>query len=75
MRNKLVSNLQSGDMIDLFGDAFADPNKDPSRSFKFEFETVLEVKQETHDCFRVDFESGFSCGFPPNHEVRIGFEL
>jgi hypothetical protein len=81
---RYVRDLQPGDRVDLEGDAFADPDYIPSGEdapegymgsrFQFEFERVMEVEQETPDCIRVDFESGFSCGFPPDHLVDVDGE-
>lgn len=73
-----VDQLRPGDRVDLEGDAIADPYENPEDSehpeFQFEFERVLEVERETPDCIRVDFESGFSCGFPPDHLVDVDGE-
>jgi hypothetical protein len=69
-----IQDLLPGDFVDLFNDKFADPNSTPDKGFKgfeFEFEIVLEVVPETATCTRIDFESGFSCGFPPDHQVKI----
>ncbi len=39
--------------------------------FRFEYEKVEAMERESDDCIRVDFESGFSCGFPPDHEIAV----
>ncbi|TPI86404.1 hypothetical protein [Mesorhizobium sp. B2-8-9] len=76
---RLISELRVGDRCDLEGDIFADPIFDASTisehpEFQFEFETVLAIERETSDCIRVDFESGFSCGFPPDHWLDVDGE-
>jgi hypothetical protein len=65
---KTITNLRPGDRIDLEGDAYADNGEHPE--FEFEYETVLATERETPNCVRVDFESGFSCGFPPAHRIK-----
>lgn len=81
---RMVTDLRPGDRVDLQNDPFADPdglassNDDASTSqhpeFEFEFEVVLAVVRETDDYIRVDFESGFSCGFPPDHAIEVDGE-
>lgn len=74
---RLVTFLRPGDKCDLENDPIADNfderEGEPSR-FEFEFERVLSVTIESADCVRVDFESGFSCGFPINHEIEVDGE-
>lgn len=65
-----VDQLKVGMLVDLEGDEVADPNDDHDE-FEFEYQTVDQVEQETPNCIRVDFRSGFSCGFPPWHWVKI----
>ena len=71
---RYVRDLRIGDRVDLEADTFADPAHDPHSPFQFEFEVVAGVERETDDCTRVDFESGFSCGFPPDHLVDVDGE-
>lgn len=74
-----VLELRPGDRVDLERDSVADPY-DPDEpgitsehpEFAFEYEVVLAVERETEDCVRVDFESGFSCGFPADYLVEVG---
>lgn len=40
----------------------------------FEFQVVDRVTRESDDCYLVEFESGFACGFPPDHDVDIDEE-
>lgn len=76
-----VDHLQIGQRVDLQSDPFADSEAfwggDEATlhpAFQFEFETVAEIEGEGPDCICVTFESGFSCGFPPSHEVDIDGE-
>lgn len=81
-----VDQLEIGQRVDLQNDIFADTEAyeaflfgaegkaSQHPEFEFEFETVAEVERETTDCICVTFESGFSCGFPPSHEVDIDAE-
>lgn len=64
-----IKDLKPGDRVDLQNDRFADPEQ--SDKFAYEYETVSGRERETKDCLRVDFESGFSCGFPIGHRVEI----
>lgn len=74
-----VDQLRAGDRVDLEADVIADPDayaggNSQHSEFEFEFEVVLEMECETDECTRVDFESGFSCGFPPDHLVHVDGE-
>lgn len=76
-----VDALRIGYRVDLECDCFADPDgytRGPDASdhpeFAFEFERVESIERETPDCIRVDFESGFSCGFPPDHLIDVDGE-
>lgn len=83
-----IDALRVGQRVDLEADACADPDYHNAArdgdldaflysdhpEFKFEFETVLCVERESECCIRVDFESGFSCGFPPDHLVDVDGE-
>lgn len=76
---KKVADLEPGDKVDLEADAFADVSYDSEEGsehpeFAFEFEIVDQVEREAVDCIRVDFESGFSCGFPVDHFVDVDGE-
>jgi len=66
---KRVSDLTPADKVDLEGDRYADNGEHPE--FEFEYERPFEVVRETPDCVLVNFESGFSCGFPPDHLVKV----
>lgn len=64
---RMVAELRPGDMVDLEGDLYADPEwSDPG--FPHEFATVIGIEREAPDCVRVDFDGG-AFGFPPSHMV------
>lgn len=73
-----VDALRLGQRVDLEADSIADPHgadgDGDHPEFAFEFETVAEIERESAECIRLDFESGFSCGFPPDHEVDVDGE-
>ena len=73
-----VRRLTVGQRVDLESDRYADPgafsNCSEHPEFQFEFEVVAVITAETDGCYRVDFESGFSCGFPPSHCVDVDGE-
>lgn len=64
--------VQISDRLDLQNDPIADNGEHPE--FAFEFETVAAIERETSDCIRIDFESGFSCGFPTDHWIDVDGE-
>lgn len=64
-----VKDLKAGDAVDLEGDCHADPNRDKPLLAN-EYQVVDELTVETEACTLVSFEN-FSCGFPPNHKVRV----
>jgi hypothetical protein len=67
--------LKEGDMVDLEDDPYADPRTDPDPQphpiWAYEYAKVEGSEQETPDCVRIDFENGPSCGFPPEHKLRV----
>jgi hypothetical protein len=67
-RHVKVCDLKPGDVIDLGGDVYADPNDDDV-DFQFEYVIVAAVKIETSDCTCIYLESCNPCGFPPDHTV------
>lgn len=73
---KRADQVQVGDLIDLEGDEFADPNRNGLSvtgdfDFTFEFAYVEEVERETPGCIRIDTDQG-SYGFPPDHMLKMG---
>ena len=62
---KQAQDLQRGDLLDLEGDEYADPDNS-DRVFPFEKAVVMAVEQETPTCIRVDTNAG-SFGVPPDH--------
>jgi hypothetical protein len=82
-----VTELRPGDRVDLQLDAIADAGgwaavengeswiaNTSHPEWEFEWEVVAAVERETADCIRVDFESGFSCGFPADWLVEVDGE-
>ncbi len=70
MVRKAIRALKPGDLVDLCGDPFADPNRD-SPVLETELVRIDEVEQETPQCFAVYFD-GFPCiGFPPDHMLPV----
>lgn len=66
---KLVADLQEGDLVDLEGDPYADPRRDHPE-FEFEYQEVLTVEQETPECVAVGFDFDV-IGFPTNHVLTV----
>lgn len=62
-----AGDLRPGLLVDLENDAYADNGQHPE--FEFAFETVATKLLEGPDCVLIEFESGFACGFPPDHEL------
>lgn len=67
---KPVSALIVGDLVDLEGDAFADPTGS-NVQFLAVYQTVASIERETADCIAVGFESFDVVGFPLKHHVRV----
>jgi hypothetical protein len=65
-----VKDLRERDYVDLEGDPYADPQSDKPE-YEFEYAIVAGIERETPTCVRVDFETGNSVGFPPDHEVDV----
>lgn len=79
-----VDQLVIGQRVDLQNDLYADPKgRDFTQDgvgsgtdhpeFETEFQVVYDIERETPDCLVVHFD-GFSCGFPPHHEVDVDGE-
>lgn len=66
---KRAIDLTPGDLVDLEGDQFADPEKDHPL-YQYEFQEVMDVDVETSECVCIYF-TGVTCGFPHNHELEI----
>lgn len=67
-----VRDIRPGDMVDLEGDKYADPDSDPGKGFEFQYALVCEKKQETDDCIVLYFEEDSPVGFPVDHELKVG---
>lgn len=70
MRLVEVRDLHPGDLIDLEGDEYADPDRSRC-AFQFEYAEVAEVIVETVDCIAVGIEGVDLFGFPPDHRVPL----
>lgn len=70
MGPKRVADLTVGDLLDLAGDPYADPDPAVVSSLEFEYVEVLGIERETAECIRVDTNVD-SYGFPPNHTVTV----
>lgn len=73
-----IDALRIGQRVDLEGDRYADPDNNSENGwrsthpeFESEYEIVFDTVSESSGCIRVDFNSGFSCGFPPDHLVTV----
>lgn len=64
-----IKDLRPGDMVDLEGDKYADPDGG-NAMLADRLHEVDFVEVETRGCTCVDFLD-YSCGFPPDHEVRV----
>lgn len=66
-----ADQIRQGDIVDLYGDKFADPDEDPGNCYEFENTPVIEIPEaETPNCVLIHFE-GVSVGFPPEHELKV----
>lgn len=64
-----ADQVREGDLLDLEGDCYADPDCD-HHAFAFEFAEVIEPPvRETADCVLIHTDKG-SFGFPPDHEIE-----
>lgn len=64
-----VEDLKQGDLVDLEGDVYADPeNNNPMFT---EYLEVENVEIETPECVLVYFEGFDAVGFPTGHTVTV----
>lgn len=64
-----ADSLEPGDMVDLEGDKYADPDREHPW-LEYELATVVEVVRETPECVCVYFE-GLAVGFPVAHVLAF----
>jgi hypothetical protein len=64
-----VSDLKEGDLVDLQGDKFADPNENPT--FESEYQIVESIEIESAGCIAVHFTGFDTVGFPPDHKLPV----
>ena len=66
----LMQELQIGDVVDLEGDRFADP--DGSNDFlKYELVTIEDIERETGDCTCIYFQDFDAVGFPVDYMLDV----
>lgn len=69
----LARDVRPGDMLDLFGDSYADPQSDPSLGLEFEYSVTESVafekgKRGSTDCV-VLYGSGRNFACPPDYGI------
>lgn len=65
-----AAHVRPGDMLDLYGDAYADPDKDPGNGFEFEYALVESVRHSRDGVTIYTGAINFAC--PSNHEIAYG---
>lgn len=70
MEMRAASGIRVGDMVDLEGDTYADPQLEHGE-FASELQTVATVERETPDCVAIGFEGFDVVGFPLDHLLRV----
>ena len=68
---KRAIDLEPGELVDLHGDKFADPDCDPGKGYEFAYATVDHVERETASCVCVYFTDADACGFPVDHMLTF----
>lgn len=63
-----IADVKEGDLLDLHGDQYADPEAD-NTLLKSELAQVVEVNHETPRCISLGIEGFDLVGFPPHHYV------
>jgi hypothetical protein len=66
-----LDDLKEGDLVDLEGDTFADP--DGNSQFEYEYQRVSSVERETDECTVVYFDDAV-VGFPTDHQLKVVVE-
>lgn len=71
-----AADVRPGDMLDLFGDPYADPHSDPANALEFEYSLTESVafekgKRGSVDCC-VIYGSGINFACPPDHLIPYG---
>lgn len=72
----LARDVRPGDMLDLFGDPYADPQSDPAHGLEFEYSLTESVafekgKRGSVDCV-VIYGGGVNFACPPDHAIPYG---
>ena len=66
---KLVKDIKVGDMLDLAGDKYADPDNS-NTFFEYQYAEVMDLVNETPSCICIYTEAG-AFGMPPEHLVKL----
>lgn len=66
----MAKDVKVGDLVDLEGDPYADPDSD-ILYFQDQYMEVGEVDQETPECVAIGFEGFDLVGFPTDHELKV----
>lgn len=69
-----VQKVKEGDIVDLEGDLFADPERD-HLALAYDYQTVNAVDLETETCVVLWIEGFDAVGFPKGHCVRKMVEV
>ena len=62
--------IVAGDMIDLEGDKYADPDRG-NVSLQCQYMEAALVEQETPECTVIGFEGFDRVGFPTHHKLKV----
>lgn len=65
-----ASDVRPGDMLDLYGDAYADPDKDPGEGLEYEYALVEGVRHVRGSVTILTNAVNFTC--PDSHEIGYG---
>ncbi|KKL89018.1 hypothetical protein LCGC14_1918920 [marine sediment metagenome] len=60
-----------GDLIDLAGDPYADPDDEHANWFESEYLKVVQIIRETPKCVAIGFEGFDLVGFPVDHILNV----
>lgn len=64
-----AAEVREGDLIDLHGDQYADPQR--ANGFEHAYSEVSYVERETAECVAIGFEGFDVVGFPIDHPLNV----